>query len=318
MKSNGASVRRGWLPEGKKGAVCFTIDDVHPATSRDPYEAGGDLGAGALGRLEWLLSRHPRARATLFVTPDWREISPVPRYPLLTKIPRVSERLFLGGRWPKGRMRLDRHPQFVKYLSALERTDVALHGLHHVHRGAKIAVEFQEQSRRECRRMLEEAKGIFASAALRFSTGMTPPGFHAPKALLEAMVEVGLTFVSSARDIKTEISTDATARMSGLVGVSLIHPEVLPEGLVHIPVNFQATSTIERAHEIIDAGGVLSIKAHVIKNCMGFVALDGLDQLYVNYLDALFRDLDRRHGDSIHWTTMAEIDERVRLKPLEN
>ncbi len=35
-----------WLPEGKRAAVCFTIDDVHPATSEDHYEAGGDLEKG--------------------------------------------------------------------------------------------------------------------------------------------------------------------------------------------------------------------------------------------------------------------------------
>ena len=38
-----------WLPDGRKAAVVFTIDDVHPGTSADVYEAGGDLGNGARG-----------------------------------------------------------------------------------------------------------------------------------------------------------------------------------------------------------------------------------------------------------------------------
>src|SRR5205085_9128068 len=59
-----------WLPAGKRAAVCFSVDDVHPATSRDEFDAGGDLGRGALGRLERLLERNPSVRVTLFVTPD--------------------------------------------------------------------------------------------------------------------------------------------------------------------------------------------------------------------------------------------------------
>lgn len=307
-----SGVRLDWLPKGKRAAVCFTIDDIHPARSTDYYEAGGDLGAGALGKLEWLLGRHSYAHATLFVTPDWREISPVPRPKLLGKLPFVRERFYLGGRWPKGKMRLDRHPEFVRYLAQLERTDVALHGLHHVHKGLQIAVEFQEQSRQTCRSILETAKRIFVNAGLRFSSGMTPPGFHAPLPLRQAMVDVGLTYISSARDIRTEISPDAKANMSGIKGLSLVQPEVLPEGLVHVPVNFQATSPRERAFSIVEAGGVVSIKAHAIKNCLGFIALDGLDQLYMNYLDLLFRELHSRWGDSLLWTTMADVDHLVR------
>jgi len=42
----------GWLVSGKQAAICFTIDDVHPGKSSDTYEAGGDLGQGALGHVE--------------------------------------------------------------------------------------------------------------------------------------------------------------------------------------------------------------------------------------------------------------------------
>ena len=73
---------RDWLPPGKRAAVCFTIDDVHPGKSADHYDGGGDLGNGALGRVTELLERHPDLHVTLFTTADWREISPTPR-PLL-------------------------------------------------------------------------------------------------------------------------------------------------------------------------------------------------------------------------------------------
>ena len=76
-----------WLPKGKKAAICFTIDDIHPAKSADYYEAGGDLSKGNLGLVEWLLDRHPKLKTTLFVTADWREISGVPTRKLLASIP---------------------------------------------------------------------------------------------------------------------------------------------------------------------------------------------------------------------------------------
>ena len=78
---------RDWLPPGKRAAVCFTIDDVHPAKSSDCYEAGGDLGDGALGNLERLLDKHPALKVTLFLTADWREKSPVPTRRLMSRIP---------------------------------------------------------------------------------------------------------------------------------------------------------------------------------------------------------------------------------------
>jgi hypothetical protein len=62
-----------WLPDGKRAAVCFSIDDIHPGRSADDYDGGGDLDAGALGHVRRLLERHPRLWVTLFTTPDWRE-----------------------------------------------------------------------------------------------------------------------------------------------------------------------------------------------------------------------------------------------------
>lgn len=297
-----------WLPPGKRGAVCFTVDDVHPATSLHPYEAGGDLERGALGHVAWLLERHPRLRTTLFTTPDWREISPHPTRRLLGSIPYLRDRVYLAQRWPKGTMRLDRHPEFVRYLAGLPRCEIGLHGLHHIHVGAKIPIEFQDQDVEQCKRMLREAISIFESAGLPFVPGMTPPGFHAPAALLAAMRELGLAFVASARDLFTPISPGARANMTGLKGVSLIYPELVEDGrLLHIPTNFQATSPTDRAFEIIDNGGLLSIKAHIIKDCFGHVALDGIDLLYRNYLDSLFRALDQRYGDELWWTSMGEL-----------
>lgn len=307
-----ARVAEGWLPAGKSAAVCFTIDDVHPGKSSDAYEAGGDLGKGVLGHVERLLARHPRLRVTLFTTADWREISPSIERTLLAKIPLVRDRAMLARTLPPGTMRLDRHPDFVRYLKDNPRMEIGLHGLHHIHPGRAIHVEFQEQSRRECGRVLREALRIFDAAELPHSRGMCPPGWNAPPALLEAMADVGLRFVASSRDIKAPINEGAVTAMSGLHGMPLFLPAwIANDQLVHFATNFQATSPIERAVQILERGGLLAIKGHAIKNAMGFIALDGVDGVYANFLDLLFTELDRRYGDSLWWTSFGEITERL-------
>jgi predicted deacetylase len=301
-----------WLPSGKRAAVCFSIDDVHPGTSSDPYEAGGDLDRGALGHVAWLLERHPELKVTLFTTPDWRELSPRPTRRILACVPLLRDRVYLTKIRALGEMRLDRHPAFVAYLRRLPRTEIGLHGLHHIHRGRQVHVEFQDESVRECKRMLEKGLGIFRDAGIDVPRGLAPPGWNAPPALIEAMPQAGLAFLASARDIVTPIAPDALTHQSGLQGVSLIHPQWIAAGrVVHVSSNFQATSPIERATAIADAGGLVAIKGHIVKHAMGHVALDGMDTLYRNYLDMLFRELRHRYGDALWWTSMSEIADHM-------
>jgi predicted deacetylase len=316
---------RGWLPAGKRAAVCFSVDDIHPATSRDEFDAGGDLGRGALGHVERLLDRTPQLRVTLFVTPDWRLRRLIPTRKWLTRVPLLRERIHWAPLTPRGHFRVDRFPQFVAYLNALPRTDCALHGLNHAHPGPRMAVEFQEQTRSKCSALLREARRIFATAGLRHVQGFAPPAWRAPPSLCEALSDADFHYVTSARDLDTPVSDRARTRMSGVHGASLIHPMWIgrtsndepsattrPRRLVHFTTNFQATSTIERARAIIEAGGLLSIKAHIFKNGGGITMLDGLDAAYCDYLERIWRELDRRYGDALWWTSLAEVASRCR------
>jgi hypothetical protein len=301
-----------WLPPDKTCGVCFTVDDVHPGKSTDAYEAGGDLGRGALGHVEWLLDRHPNLWVTLFTTADWREIEAIPSRKLLERAPILRNKVMLGSSLVRGAMRLDRHPEFARYLSALSRTELALHGLHHVHSGLKIFQEFQDESVAECATKLRWALEIFRAAGLAPVPGMTPPGWEAPPNLLVAMAQIGLRFVASARDIKADVTKNAVSSMSGLLGVSLTRPQLLTETqLVHFTTNFQATSPIERARQILDLGGLLAIKGHIVKNAHGYIMLDGIDGIYSNFLDLLFSEIERERGESVWWTSMGQITERV-------
>lgn len=301
-----------WLPPGKKAAVCLSIDDVHPGRSSDHYEAGGDLGKGVLGHVEWLLDRHPQLHATLFVTADWREIHPRPTRKMLAAIPGLRDHFYLAKIRPRGAMRLDRHREFVHYITSLPRTEIALHGLYHCHRGLKIPMEFQEQNCEEFTALLEEAIAIFGRAGIDYVPGICPPGWNSPPALLDAMVNVGLRFIGSARDLATPVSGHARTDMHGMNGVSLIYPQWIHDRrLLHVTSNFSCTNTIDRAFEIIEAGGLLSIKAHAVKKVFDYVADDGLDVGYRNFLDMLLMVLEEKYGDALFFTSMGEIVRRA-------
>jgi uncharacterized protein DUF2334 len=295
-----------WYRPGKTAAVIMSVDDIFPGTSQNVYEAGGDLERGALGRLLWLLERHPQLQLTLFVTPDWRRISPIADR-FWRHVPWLRDRLYLTRVLPKGTMDIRNHPEFVAFLNSMPRAEIAIHGLHHIHQGHSVSVEFQHQERAACAGMLAEAIRIFEESGLRYVRGFQPPGWNCGLALQQACRDVGIEWVASARDIQTPVSKDAKTAMSGLRGVSMLFPERIAPNLMHISTNFQATSAPERAFDILDAGGILSIKAHITKNVPGYTHLDGVDDLYMNYLDRLFDDIEQRYGDAIDWTTLGRL-----------
>jgi len=300
-----------WLPEGKSCAVCFSIDDVHPARSADGFDAGGDMGEGALGHVLWLRSRHPELRTTLTVTPDWLPRSPFVTRRLAARIPGLADRSYLAARWRDGRMRLDRHPGFVAFLKSIPGVEIVPHGLHHMQRGPRGPLEFENADYATCRAALARGAEIMAAAGIDAAPGHAPPGWAAPEPLRRAMRDAGLIFVASARDVVTPVTREALTAMSGMHGQPLLFPGITPEGLVHIPANFQATSDSDRAVAILELGGLLSVKAHIVKSIGGYTALDGLDRLYANYLDRLFALVEDRFGDRVWWASMGEIAARM-------
>lgn len=302
-----------WKPPGKKAAFCFTIDDIHPAKSTDFYEAGGDLDRGRLGLVKWLLDRHPKLKVTLFTTANWREISPVPTKKVLASIPGVRDKFYLAKRWPKDTMNLERHPEFVEFLNKMKGAEVGYHGLYHVHKGLKVPVEFQNQTEAEFNILIKEMVRIFNNSKIHHVKGICPPGWNAPDALLNQLINHDFDFVASARDIFSEISAEGKTNMSGIKGVPLIYPARIKDNrIIHFPTNFQANSKIERAQKIIDNSGLLSIKAHIVKSVFGYIAIDGVDELYMNYLDVLLTNLENEYGDDLWWTSMGEISEYIK------
>ncbi len=308
---NHTPVQTAVFADGKKAAVCFTVDDVSPLKKTDPYEGGGDLLEGGLGKLKWLLDRHPQLKATLFTTANWREIEARPTRKLLAKIPWLRDRMYLAKRLKRDSMRLDKHPEFVQFLNETGCFEIGLHGLHHCHKGPVIPVEFQNETRAHFDAVLREMLAIFKEAGLRHVPGLCPPGWNAPEPLLEAAIDNNIEFVASARDVLTPISPEAQTNMSGIKGLPLIYPAFISDKkLIHFPTNFQATSRAERAFEIIKHGGLLCIKAHIV-DCGMF---DSVKDVYMNYLDLLFSQIEKTYGDQICWTTVGQMNARIRAQ----
>jgi len=300
-----------YLPPGKECCVCMSIDDVFPGRSTDHYEGGGDLDKGALKYVKWLLARHKKLKITLFTTANWREINSSPTRRVLASIPFIRDRAYLARRYPKDTMRLDRHPGFVSFLNSLERAEIGYHGLYHCHRGPRIPVEFQDEGYEQILSDLKEMESIFDKAGLKAFKGLCPPGWNAPPPLIKALRNRGFKYVASARDLFTPIGPDARTDISGLKGMSLIYPQLIDGDLVHFSTNFQATSEYERAREILDLGGLLKIKGHMVKLAFGEMSLDGLDQVYANYLDLLFRRIEEEFGKKVWWASMGEVSKRI-------
>ncbi len=303
---------RPWLPNGAMAAVCFSVDDMHP-TASEGGDAVGSAARRAIDHLEWLLARHAQLRATLFTTADWRSRSAVPVRNWRQRLPLVRHVCHAARVLPRGTLRLDRHVEFAAWLRGLRSVDFAMHGVHHVRRGPAYLQEFAGRSRKQCRQMILTSKRILEAAGLSVVAGLAPPAWTAPPELLQAMVDLDMLFITSARDLDTPIAPGAVTRGSGLRDVSLIAPQLLPSGhLVHIATNFQATSTIDRAVAIVESGGLLAVKAHLLKRMGSYEALDGLDRAYVEYLDRVFMRLEDDYGDRVWWTTMADIATRMR------
>lgn len=302
-----------WRMPGARAAVCFSIDDIHPTAASGAHGVG-DVARAALTQLDWLLQRHPQLRVTAFITPDWRSAGVYPTQ-VLHRVPGLRRLTYATPVLPRGTLRLDRHPSFVAFLRRLPRTDFAIHGLHHVKRGPNHLAEYEGRTTSRCRALLEEAMAIMTAAGLPVTPGVAPPVWVAPDPLLEAMARLKLSYVASARDLQTPIAPDARTAGSGRRGSLLIHPERLPFGsLVHVPTNFQGPAPPERAFAIIEAGGLLSVKAHLLKRFGAYEAIDGLDRPFVEHLDRLFTTLEDRYGDTLWWTTMAEAADACRAR----
>lgn len=305
---------RNWLPPGKQAAIIFSIDDIHPAGWDAHYEAGGGLEHGVLGRTDRLLKRHPKLQALLMVTPDSRLRAPYanPWQQLARYIPGLNQCMHAARVHKAGTYRIDHHPEFVDYVRMQPRMSVAMHGYQHVSGGSRYALEFENLDDEQCLQRIEAGKAIFDASQLNISKGFASPASALRGPLIRALQKAEFEYIFSARDLHTPITERSKTLGSGLRGAALIHPQRIENtDIIHFPTNFQATSSADRAFSILDAGGLLSVKAHAFKYAFKHIQADGLDGLYGNFLDLLFSRLEDRYGDGLWWTSPAAIAARI-------
>ena len=106
-----------------------------------------------------------------------------PNRSILARLPYVRDKFFLTRVLPRGTMRIDRHPEFIRFLQELPRTQIGLHGLYHAHKGLNNIVEFQGEGVDDCKDTVLRAMEIFQNAGLNHVLGMCPPAWHLPHGL---------------------------------------------------------------------------------------------------------------------------------------
>lgn len=312
-------VKSIFYPNGKHAAVVVSFDDVFPAYYLDNNDSNPSHRNSYLGILASLLNKHEQLVIDLFTVPNWREKNPIPTRKWLSRLPILNNHCYLSPVWPENTLSLERHPEFCTILKALPRVEIAVHGLHHVSKGQPIFQEFRGLSLRECLRRLESAEAIFERIGLSYARGFTPPGWEISYELLQALQMRKYQFIASARDLRTEITMEATTKGNGLRNLPLLFPSIVPNSnIIHIPSNWSRTSTIERADRILELGGVLSIKGHAVKKWFNHTAVDGLDEAYSCYLDKLFDHVEERWGKDVWWTSMGELSNQYRHGYLSN
>jgi peptidoglycan/xylan/chitin deacetylase (PgdA/CDA1 family) len=301
-------MNRRFYPEGKHAAVVVSIDDVRPGISTRTSGDGSGFPGGILAAIIALRQNHPQLTITLFTVPDCREKNPFPTRRWLSHIPVLNRYFYLSPIWPDSTLSLEKHPEFCQRLGTLPGVEIAVHGLHHVSKGQPVFQEFRQLSLKECMRRLERAEGIFERVKLSYVKGFAPPGWNISPPLLRALQIRKYKFLASARDLQTEITIGAVTNGSGMHNLPLLYPTMLPgTDIIHIPANWSRTSSFERADRILELGGVLSIKGHAVKQQYGYTAVDGIDEAYCHYLDALFNHIEKRWGGDIWWTSMGDL-----------
>ena len=258
--------------------VVFSIDDVIPA--------GPDLAAGGwtapLRAIEELTANHESLRPTLFATPRWAS--------------RVGE---FGG----VDLTLHRHPDFCAALVSQRSCEIGLHGLTHTRHGGAID-EFAATTGLD--EKLNDAVADFEASGLRRAQSFMAPAWAISQHGLMALRRAQIPVFGSSRELRPfDGDLDRTCEQSGLALPTFALARLRNE-LVHIPTNFQFGSSVDAALRVLDANGVLSVKAHFLAKLGSHVAMDAIDGPYLDDLHLLFSKIESEFGNGVHWVTFSE------------
>jgi len=304
-------------------AVVIGIDDVHPESSLDGSDCGGDLDKGALGLLKNFLKRYRDVKVTLFVTPCHMFL---PQHLGVERLHRFMRNLF-GSRSDQVFYRffikkhnvekfdIEKSGDFNNYLRDLVKrgqVEIGIHGCFHFTPIPPYSSEFLHLNYMEAVRRIKIAIYKLNRAEIPFIKGFAPPGWGVNKETLKALADEGFIYIAGSADFTTPITRNATSREAGLRGISLIFPSPIFSKLINIPRNWTPhRNDVKRALKIIESGGILGIHMHVENEYHGNYLGNGLTVENLSKLEKLVDTIARAYGDSVCFSTFSEIAHHV-------
>lgn len=270
----------------------LSFDDIHPESSKDGNDCGGDRDEGVFNFFFKLWKICPSLKITLFVTPNWIDRAN-DSFPV-RKLKQIFGFKYTNV-WNGEPFLLTRHKDWCRWLNSIKNVEIALHGYSHHANSRFHSQEFQGMTYSACKRRLERSEGIFKASGLNYVRGFRPPGWGISDGLFRALGELKYDFVSL-DSIPCKI--DSLSRYK----IEKYH------GLVNVPQNWDiAHGTIAEALDIVEKHGLLMAKGHICDFYDGERIRNGLNDVTFENLCDLLKAIKSK----VSFATMSEIKEAM-------
>lgn len=270
----------------------LSFDDIHPESSRDGTDCGGDRDDGVFKYFLKLWKIYPRLKITLFVTPNWTDRAN--DWFILRRIKGIIG-LKYTNTWNDEPFNLLKHKEWCQWINSFLNFEILVHGYNH-HADRKLhSQEFDGMNKNECRLRLEDAENIMTNAKLLYTRGFRPPGWGISTGLFEALVELKYDFVS------------LDPIPCSIEGMSRYKVEMY-KGLMNVPQNWDiAYGTPDEAIVIAKKYGFLTAKGHISNYYDGEKIGNGLNEKTFSNVCLLLERLMADEEVDIVFATMGDI-----------
>jgi hypothetical protein len=310
----------GW-PDGFEAAVIIGIDDIHPESSTEGFDCGGNIEGGALERIKLFMEKYPKVPITLYVTPDWR-YRPVitserfgrfrsvttnfmndPMNPL-SYIPKIFNNTRSVERYRIDKEEFNSWRIKIKELIEKYPLTVGIHGLTHIGKWPPFYKEFLKLNYDECLERIRSAKQIF-SKVFPVDGGFIPPSYGINLDLINALAYENFEYICIGANrrlpVKEEVLLDCPP-----FKVPANYPSFISKGIMNFPRNWNlGRSNINRAIDLIKIHGVISVYGHACHQYYGDWRID--DGIIPENLERLGKLIDKLEKNAVWFTSASEI-----------
>jgi hypothetical protein len=301
-------------PQGFEGVFMIGIDDIHPESSLDGCDCGGDVEGGVLDMIEGFMKKYPKVPVTLYVTPNWMykpiqgRFKSVMNFMVRRSSPFDSASKLLQRECWDEPYRIDREEHAawrakLKDLVRRYRMTIGVHGLTHVGQQPPYPDEFLHLRYNESLSRLRLAKQIFAQA-LPTDNGFLPPAYGVNAELIKALDNERFEYVISTEGRHSE-TFNKTMNERGILKLPAHYPALITKGLVNLPRNWNlGRSSSERAMNILHIGGIVSVYGHI---CGLYHGQKLKDPVTLENLDKLGKIVDQLERKPVWFAPASEI-----------